>query len=375
MSMCTAPLGGLVQQNWIIQAGVAFAASVVLSRAVIAFGVKDAPDEARKTQEFAVPTSGGLAVALSVLLATVIGVTLHLYGERTEFDVPFSFGWQTTDALIILAALSAPLLVGIADDRKLVSTKWKFMALAIICSMLGLMLAVFLDWFQSIDYIITGNQRPGTFAFVLGASGAALWLFVFVNASNFMDGSDGLALGCLAIMLAALIPMYIIQCSEYSHTRVPLVAFVFAILGFLVWNLQGKLYAGDAGSLLVGAAFGIASLEIVQLGEHSIFIPAILALPFLIDVLLTIIWRWRRKQNLLTAHLDHAYQLFRRSGWGHLQVAFLWWGLTAICAACAILADQTGGNAPFWTWLALLLIGSAAWVWQRRTYGPKVGAV
>ena len=60
-----------------------------------------------------------------------------------------------------------------------------------------------------------------------------------------------------------------------------------AIIGFLIHNLRGKLYAGDAGSLGLGALF--ASLGLIS--GLQVWTVATLALPFLIDVLMTLIWR------------------------------------------------------------------------------------
>jgi len=212
--------------------------SLLLCRLVMAFAPKDAPDGGRKTQSFAVPTSGGLAIAAAILIS-----------------------W------LGLLTLAPDIALPVADAYFPIAT-----------------------W--------------------LGIGGTALWFFVFMNATNFMDGSNGLAMGTLAIMVGG-VSIHLYGHDQFQDLSVLGILMVAAILGFLFWNLQGKLYAGDAGSLFGGAVF--ASLGIYAAQDGNIWFPATLALPFLVDVFMTLIWRAQRGHNLLTPHRHHAYQLFIRA--------------------------------------------------------------
>ena len=57
---------------------------------------------------------------------------------------------------------------------------------------------------------------------------------------------------------------------------------------------------------------------------------------FLFDVGLTLVRRALRRENLLTAHREHLYQLLLRMGWPHAQVTALYAAAAAVNAAVAL---------------------------------------
>ena len=116
-------------------------------------------------------------------------------------------------------------------------------------------------------------------------------------------------------------------------------------------------------ALGLGALFAALAL----ISGLDIWTVATLALPFLVDVLMTLIWRTKHGRNLLDPHLDHAYQRLIASGWSHLDVAILYWGFSAVSGAAAYIAAQGGGAAPFAVFWGLCLAGIMLWVRHRRT--------
>ena len=311
--------------------------SLILCSVLIKIAPKDAPDGARKEQRFAVPTSGGLAIAGTVLLVTTTG-------------------WVPVPESPIFAILyGSMLLIGALDDVKPFGAKPRMLIMALVV----LFCAAFGISYNFVFLPLADSLLPLPAWFAIG--GSALWLFVLINATNFMDGSNGLAMGTLAVMLCGL-SARLFQLSEPEGYTLSLVL-IAAILGFLFWNLQGKLYAGDAGSLFGGAVF--ASLGTYAAQDGNIWFPATLALPFLVDVFMTLLWRARHGHNLLTAHRHHAYQLLIKSGWSHIKTAFLWWGLAALCAAAALWAASDSKSMSAWVFLGLLGSGCALWLIQR----------
>jgi UDP-N-acetylmuramyl pentapeptide phosphotransferase/UDP-N-acetylglucosamine-1-phosphate transferase len=146
-----------------------------------------------------------------------------------------------------------------------------------------------------------------------------------------------------------------------------------AILGFLFWNLRGKLYAGDVGALGAGAVIAVSGLVLAR--TYSVWVPATLTLPFLVDILLTMAWRARQGGNLFHPHRDHAYQLFLRAGWPHWCVALLWWGFCIVCGVApvvAIDASTPSDATAFWIFITLCTTGSALWFWQRAVIGGRL---
>lgn len=342
--------------------------SAVFCRIVMALPLKDAPDGGRKIQSAAIPTAGGLAIAAAtvVSMAILLALDARPIGPALEATTRQG-GWQ------LVAAVAGAGLVGFLDDWTGMAAKVKFAALA----GLSVLAAFHLD-----PPSLHGPWMPANLAAdgapiapVVAVLGLALWCFVMANASNFMDGSNGLAVGCLTIMLAGLVyPLLTIAmfAGDPSDAMASLAALVLvmASIGFLAWNLRGMLYAGDTGALLLGLSFAV--LGAISARHMSIWLPATLALPFLVDVFLTLIWRARRGENLLHAHRDHAYQLFIRAGWRHIPVAMIWWALTVLCAFAGVLAAGASANAGFWTFWMLLAVGVCLWIWQRRVYAARV---
>lgn len=329
----------------------AFGMSLAVCALMVWLGPRDAPDGGRKTQVRAVPSGGGLGIAAGHLAALFVSLPA---AERLIADGHWLTG-ASSQLLIVLALISlSVLLLGFVDDVRPLPSWAKLFALMGICGLaagLGwLLLADAFDWVPRLGL----SSVP----LVLGGM---LWLFVVTNATNFMDGSNGLAIGSTAIMLGGLGALF-----------APITGLVPAILAFLVFNLMGRLYAGDAGALYAG--FWVAALSLMGafIGHYSIWIPPLLLLPFLTDIILTIIWRARRGGNVMQAHREHAYQLFRRAGWGHIQVAVLWWAMALACAALAVWAARQDTLVQFSAFASALAVSIVLWIWQRRAYWPRV---
>lgn len=326
--------------------------SVTLCRVVITLRIVDAPTEARKTQKRPVPTAGGLAVALSA------GLALASYVEFTRS------GYSLALIICGLGAIGV-LLIGLVDDILKLNATAKLVAIAVIgfgMAASGLYPAAMTFWpGASVDLPVA-----------LAIAGAALWLVVVINAVNFMDGANGLSMG-----MACVAAIGLAACSAVVgawHITLASTALAGGLVGFLVWNVRGLLFVGDAGALFAGALLGGLGLELVRLRPDLLFVPPILLLPFLSDVLLTIAWRAKHGKKLFAAHLDHSYQIAIKTGLKHTQVAGVHavWALNA--AVVAVGASMIGGYAPVIAFVALLAIST--WVhWRVRRAGVANGLV
>ena len=327
--------------------------SVLLCRLVITLRIVDAPTEARKTQAAPVPTAGGLAVALSAALAVATHVELH-GGSSYAFPI------------IVAASGGAGMLaLGLADDILMLRAVVKLGLMALIAAamaFLGLRADVLGFW-------------PGAaveLPLALAIAGSVLWLVVVTNAVNFMDGANGLSMGMSFIAALGFAACGAVIGAE--HITLASVALAGGLAGFLVWNVRGLLFVGDAGALFTGAILGGLGLELVRLRPDLLFVPAILLLPFLSDVLLTLAWRTKHGKKLWVAHLDHTYQIAMKAGLKHAQVAGVHavWALNA--AVVAVGAAMVGGYAPVIAFVALLAIST--WVhWRVRRAGVANGLV
>ncbi len=335
---------------------IGFATSLIMCAWMKRTGVVDAPDGDRKTQAAPVPRLGGVAIATGAVLGSLLGFVILIASSGRGLgaglgELSGALGDFLVGQAPLLAFVIGAFLLGLWDDIWTANTAVKLLALT------GLSVAVSLT-----GLVPSAMPTPFgevTFPLVL-MIGSAAWLLVFTNAVNFMDGSDGLAIGAITIMLLGLASIGTVV-GEWGFS-VFWFALFGAIAGFLLHNLRGTLYAGDAGALGLGALF--AGLAVTS--GLNVWTIATLALPFLVDVLMTLIWRAKHGRNWLQPHTDHAYQRMIAQGWSHLDTAIFYWGLSATCGGMAYIAAQGGGAAPFAVFWGLCLAGIVLWIWHRR---------
>lgn len=330
----------------------AFLVSLGLCRLVMMLGVRDAPNEPRKTQARPVPTSGGLGVALAAALCTGLGFLLSGQGA-------------SAGVLIVVGASGAALLVGLLDDILGLEARVKLallVAVALAIALSGVGPDVLAPW-------------PGartSLAPPLAAGGALIWVLLMMNAVNFMDGANGLAMGLAAISSAALCVCALL--AGAIDVALCAGALCAALSGFLVWNIPGRLFAGDAGALMVGCMLAGLTLLLVERRPDWLLLAPSLMLPFLTDVLLTLGWRMLNAKNLLSAHRDHVYQIAIKAGLKHWQVSAVHWVWGVNAAALSLVAGIAGGWFPMIAFFALT--GASVWVHVRvRASGVRAGLV
>jgi UDP-GlcNAc:undecaprenyl-phosphate/decaprenyl-phosphate GlcNAc-1-phosphate transferase len=338
------------------------ALSAILTRWVIASGPVDRPRD-RGAHDNPTPTSGGMAVMAACALAVGI-VLVHAGPVLGGFAKPalWLFGFA------ILIGLS-----GAADDVLGLPAKVRF-AFQALCA-LGFAAAfpvTDLDFGFGLDLHL---WRP------LGIAGTALWLITVVNAVNFIDGANGLAPGAQSVALSGLCLLMMLFAPAYQIPGMAVLGLLLmcalgANLGFLPFNLpMGKLFQGDAGSLFSAALIGGAVPILHTSGYGSIWFGGYILAPVLVDVILTLIIRWRAGERLFEAHKRHLYQqwLIRRGG-SHAQVSTFVWGLCALSGGLGLVMEylyrNKGIDLRFAELAVLVGVLSLGW-WRLRL---RIGA-
>ena len=314
--------------------------------------VLDMPDGQRKFQAAPVPRLGGAGILAGFFAVILLAGILHA-AHPALLGNDFLPG-NVSAVAVALAASLAFAAIGAADDISDLNAVLKLILLLAICIGAPLFGVVV----PELDSPLGSLTMPA-----LMIAGSALWLLVFTNAANFMDGSNGLAIGVLAIMFAGLGTSLLL--SEADRFPPGLIAIIAASIGFLIINMRGQLYAGDIGAFGVSALF--ATLAIIS--GLPVWTIATLALPILIDTLMTLVLRAKRRESLFTAHRDHAYQALIKSGWSAWEVAILWWGLAAACAAGASIGAAGGGALPFALFFCLAIPLAFGWIAVQRSCG------
>lgn len=242
----------------------------------------------RSLHDGQVLTSGGMFVLLPITLVA-------LY-----FDPDF---WPLYGLLLMMA-------VGLADDIWHWSAKPKLMA--------QLLVSLLLLWHLGFA------ETPVLACFLL------LGLLWWLNLFNFMDGANGIA-GLHALVAFAF---YLTVLSPESEPLLYAMALwlIVALLVFLLFNLLlGRLFMGDAGSLPLAYAQAIMALVLIQAGQLSVPLVAIIHASFVADATFTLMVRMKNKERLSQAHNTHLYQRLVKSGWSHGLTAGMYALLTGLC--------------------------------------------
>jgi UDP-GlcNAc:undecaprenyl-phosphate/decaprenyl-phosphate GlcNAc-1-phosphate transferase len=308
---------------WILAFILVLIVALVATRAVMGLGISDSPDAARKNHQIVTPTSGGIAIMIAVWLGVWFA---HWQGVLA----------LTQPVVIALLVSSTAGILGLLDDIFVLGAKTKLAAMLVL-------VGLFVVFGARIERFELTGQIALSLGPIIGGLGTILWLLVMVNTVNFMDGANGMAMGCAGIGLLGLTALIVFGRSQpfEGFAIIGWIGFA-ACLGFLYWNaLRGKVFAGDSGALFVGllcATFGILA---VNTGISPVSV-AMCFLPMLVDVILTIIGRVKRAENVLLPHSRHAYQNMIRHGSSHLRVSSRYWLHSLICCIGAIAMQGKG---------------------------------
>jgi UDP-N-acetylmuramyl pentapeptide phosphotransferase/UDP-N-acetylglucosamine-1-phosphate transferase len=316
-----------------IATALATLASALLCPVVMAAGLWDNPDAARKQHRDPVPTAGGLAAAAGFALA----LALLTFWPQARWSDPLDADVLMRTGFGVAAAFAA-LLLGLVDDLADLNARLKFAIVAVLALLVALFVA-------RADALPIGGAVTIAFPFVVAVLGSALWVFTLTNAVNFMDGANGLSLGSMAVGLAVMALLGALNGAP--HVTALSLCGVGGIIGLLIWNFpNGRVFAGDAGALFVGMLAAVAGLLLVQDGGVTPIVPPLLFFPLLADVLLTLAHRARHGRPMLKAHREHLYQIGLRAGFTHRRIALTYWIVTAHCAAMALIASFGPRIAP-----------------------------
>ena len=308
--------------NFLVACFIALLVAWIATRLMMVWAIPDVPDAERKLHRAPAPSSGGIGIMAGTLAG--LGV-FYLWLPHV-----------TPDMALCLAISLAGGLLGFFDDRAALGPKIKLLILLTLA--LG-----FVIFGPRLEVLPLWDGMSWHLGPVLGGLGTLMWLLVIVNVVNFMDGANGLSIGSSMVGLIFLS----VVCGFFSFTQNNPAFLVtgyglicaLACAGFLYWNITGgRIFAGDSGALFVGLTIGTLGAWAGTMGVHPLSV-ATCFLPLLSDSLLTLVWRARRKANLLMPHADHVYQLAIRNGQSHLHVASLYWLGSALCGVVAVRAS------------------------------------
>ncbi len=310
--------------------GVAFLFTPVMRQVALYYRVVDAPDRNRKLHTSPVAYLGGVAM----FLGWVAGLAISQFTSVHRPDAGLKHLHLPVPVVLAAAAIAC---LGLSDDLRRVRARYKILVQVLAACMLlaggvgvhsvepllGPVLVrtqVYLGWDPAwIHPVITLAGGVLTITMVVGCC----------NASNLMDGMDGLCGGVTSIIAAGYL-FLAVHMATYGHPsdlysiaqitnldgmRVVLaLALLGAVLGFVLFNFNpASIFMGDTGSLFLG--FSCATL-ILTMAEASPrwFLAALVmfALPVL-DTALAFARRTVNGRPLFSPDRHHVHhQIFNR---------------------------------------------------------------
>ena len=348
---------------------VSFVFTPIMRMVAINYGIIDMPDGKRKMHTQPVAYLGGIAVFLGWISGLAASQFLHLHRQEPGLPghVVISFG--------IVAGACIIVLLGLWDDAQGV-TPWHkisgqiaaaafllYQGIGTTCadpllSPLGERLMALLfspsghglgPWLHS----AIGWPVPGGLFFPHGLIMFASSLFVVFlvvgccNATNLMDGLDGLCGGVTAVIAGGLLFIAVnlaatgsAMNSNLDGTRVVLaLALLGGVMGFIPYNFNpASIFMGDTGSMFLGFACAVLILLMGE-GRHPKFFLAsmvVFALPVL-DTALAFARRYINHRPVFSADRHHFHHQLVLRGFSVRQTVLISYALALFFAVMGAL--------------------------------------
>lgn len=339
--METITLKQIAETYWPVLAfsfGIALVATPICRAVAHKLGIVDKPDAWLKPHEKPIAYLGGVAIYLAWMGGIVFGLWW-----LTRDGAPYDIRYDPKTMAGILIAGTLIMGVGLFDDLRIMSPAAKLIGNIVVALILvGVGLGDdFLESFLARFNVQFGESER----WLLYAYTVPLTVFIVVgacNATNLLDGLDGLCSGVLGIIslgfliLAVHIHTYSTDWSPQVVQRVVIaLAMMGAAMGFLPYNRNpASVFMGDAGSILLGfnAALMILMFAESRTVRWMMGAVVVVGLP-IADMVLTLARRWRAQRPLMQGDRSHFYDQLCDRGYSTKQVVIISYALAAIFAA------------------------------------------
>jgi UDP-GlcNAc:undecaprenyl-phosphate GlcNAc-1-phosphate transferase len=315
-------------------------------------GIIDRPSEARKVHRMPIAYLGGVAVFLGMLAGVVYSYFALKFPSLIEFH-PTSAEHLLDEVMpaplpiSILVGMTLIMLTGLVDDVIGISPRVKIGgqligAAALAIDNVGVKLAsglliplakgfgvqpqimggqemLILNIPLPVS-IMGGDHIPLDIVYWVGTGLIAIAVLGLCNASNLIDGLDGLLSGTTAISSAGLLvlalSLALIDDGPRDAQRIVLcLALLGACLGFLPHNFNpATIFLGDAGSLLMGFTACVIILSLGDTGKTQLVVAGLIiyAVP-IIDTSLAIVRRKLEGKRISSADSNHLHHMLKRA--------------------------------------------------------------
>ncbi|HZN66810.1 MAG TPA: MraY family glycosyltransferase [Tepidisphaeraceae bacterium] len=309
------------------------------------YGVIDEPDLNRKVHKAPVAYLGGVAMFLGWICGLAISQYLTLHRIQP--------GWPTSQPVVKFSIVVGGIVIvvlGLWDDVRRVSPRvkiagqilaslfllWDGVGVDVTRPLLSPMGAKLAPLAQALgvttlfpEWLIYGSSAVVVVAIVVGCC----------NASNLMDGLDGLCGGVTAIIALGFLFVAVhlaavgggVRTNSDALRVILALALLGAVLGFTPYNFNpASIFMGDTGSMLLGFS---SAVMIIMMGEERtkwlLAATVMFALPIL-DTGLAFARRWVNRRPIFSADKQHFHHQLMARGFTVKQTVMISYGLAVL---------------------------------------------
>jgi UDP-GlcNAc:undecaprenyl-phosphate GlcNAc-1-phosphate transferase len=323
---------------------VTFVLTPVMRMVATYYGVIDEPDNARKVHKSPVAYLGGVAMFLGWICGMAVSQYLTLHRIQP--------GWPTSQPIVKFSIIAGAIIIvvlGLWDDVRRVSPRVKIAA--------QVLAALFLLWDGvGIDVtrpllapIATKLGNPYIFPewFLVGSSALVVIAIVVgcCNASNLMDGLDGLCGGVTGIIALGFLFVAVhlatvgggVRTNSDALRVILALALLGSVLAFVPYNFNpASIFMGDTGSMLLGFT---CSVMIIMMGEERtkwlLAAMVVFALPIL-DTALAFARRWVNGRPVFSPDKQHFHHQLMARGFSVKKTVLISYGLALMFAMLGV---------------------------------------
>ena len=294
---------------------------------------------------------GGIAIFFGSFITLLLNQIDHLF--------------LLTDTLLKYLIVFSTLifLIGLIDDFKPLSPRFRLFIQVLISSQVWLNLGVFRYPIEYLPNFISSNNLiylPLSFLITI------IWIVGITNALNWFDGLDGLLAGKSIIILGGI--TYIFYLNSSYTLFLYCVSLLGACLGFLILNFKpAKILMGDGGSNFLGFNIALLSLAVVNslnLESQSLekYPVLVMILPFIIlsipifDMVFVILKRIFTNKPPFYPDNNHLHHRLMKLGLSYERTIFAIFGLNLV-AVLLFISLITLSKYLFLSTFVILLVG------------------
>ncbi|HEP1415816.1 TPA: undecaprenyl/decaprenyl-phosphate alpha-N-acetylglucosaminyl 1-phosphate transferase [Streptococcus pyogenes] len=324
-------------------------------------GAVDNPN-ARRINKVPMPTSGGLAIFMSFLVASLGLIPIASKGAMFFGQTYFSY------ILPVVIGATVITLTGFLDDLYELSPKLK---------MFGILIGAVIVWaftdFKFDSFKIPFGGPLLVFGPFLTLFLTVLWIVSITNAINLIDGLDGLVSGVsiISLMTMAIVSYFFLPQKDFFLTLTILVL-IAAIAGFFPYNYHpAMIYLGDTGALFIGFMIGVLSLQGLKNSTAvAVVTPVIILGVPIMDTIVAIIRRSLSGQKFYEPDKMHLHHRLLSMGFTHRGAVLVVYGITMLFSLISLLLNVSSRIGGVLLMLGLLF-GLEVFIEGLEIWGEK----